>query len=51
MREAKERVEYERKKENVRRQSIGLDPLPEETFNIEVQNKCKQLFEEIEERK
>ena len=36
MREAKERVEYERKKENARRVSIGLDALPEETFNIEV---------------
>jgi len=36
MREAKERVEYERKKENKRRIDIGLDPLPEETFNIEV---------------
>ena len=36
MREAKERVEYERKKENKRRTAIGLDPLPEETFNIEV---------------
>ena len=51
MREAKERVEHERKKENARRASIGLDLLPEETFNIEVQNMCKQLFEEIEERK
>jgi hypothetical protein len=51
MREAKERVDYERKKENARRQAIGLDNLPEETFNFEVQDKCKQLFEEIEERK
>jgi DnaJ family protein C protein 8 len=51
MREAKERVEYERKKENARRKSIGQDALPEETFNIEVQNMCKRLFEEIEERK
>ena len=51
MREAKERVEYERKKENARRLAVGLDNLPEETFNIEVQNMCKQLFEEIEDRK
>ena len=51
MREAKERVEYERKKENARRTTIGLDSLPVETFNYEVQNMCKQLFEEIEERK
>jgi DnaJ family protein C protein 8 len=41
MREAKERVEYERKKENARRSAVGLDSLPEETLNIEVQNKCK----------
>ena len=51
MREAKERVEYERKKENARRQALGQDPLPAETFNVEVQNMCKKLFEEIEERK
>ena len=51
MREAKERVEYERKKENLKRQQIGRDPLPEETFNIEVQDMCKKLFEEIEDRK
>ena len=51
MREAKERVEYERKKENARREALSLDPLPVETFNIEVQNMCKKLFEEIEERK
>lgn len=36
MREAKERVEYERKKENARRDTVGLDSLPTETFNIEV---------------
>ena len=36
MREAKERVEYERKKEDKRRKDLGLEPLPEETFNIEV---------------
>jgi len=51
MREAKERVEYERKKENKRRTDLGLTALPEETINIEVQNMCKQLFEEIEDRK
>ena len=51
MREAKERVEYNRKKENIRREAAALDPLPEETFNVQVQDMCKQLFEEIEERK
>ena len=51
MREAKERVEYERKKENKRREGVGLELLPEDTINSEVQKMCKQLFEEIEERK
>lgn len=51
MREAKERVEYERKKENKRRQELSLESLPEETFNIDVQNMCKKLFDEIEDRK
>jgi len=51
MREAKERVEYERKKENQRRLALGKDPLPDETFNVEVQDMCKKLFEEIEDRK
>ena len=51
MREAKERVECARKKENNRRESQGLEPLPLETVSQEVQNMCKQLFEEIEERK
>ena len=51
MREAKERVIYERKKENTRRHAAGQDPLPEETINSDVQDMCKKLFEEIEERK
>jgi hypothetical protein len=36
MREAKERVEYERKKENKRREDAGLELLPSDTFNIDV---------------
>mmetsp|Transcript_40094 Transcript_40094/g.29588 ORF Transcript_40094/g.29588 Transcript_40094/m.29588 type:complete len:121 (+) Transcript_40094:394-756(+) len=51
MREARERVTYERKKENKRREDAGLEPLPEENFNMEVQEMCKKLFEEIEDRK
>ena len=51
MREAKERVEVTRTKENARRRGLGLEILPLETFNFEVENMCKQLFEEIEERK
>jgi len=50
MREAKERVEYERKKENARREKLGIDLLPEDTFNMEVQSMCKHIFEEVEER-
>lgn len=41
MREAKERVECTRAKENQRRRTMGLEVLPEETFNLEVQNMCK----------
>lgn len=51
MREARERVECARTKENLRRKGMGLEHLPEETANLEVQNMCDQLFEEIEERK
>ena len=51
MREARERVECVRTKENQRRRANGMEALPEETLNLEVQNMCKQLFEEIEERK
>lgn len=51
MREAKERVEYERKKENKRRTDLGQEILPTDSINSEVQDMCKKLFEEIEERK
>lgn len=51
MREAKERVEYERNKENKRRAAKGLDPLPTDNFNTEVLDLCKRLFEEIEQKK
>ena len=36
MREAKERVEVTRTKDNARRRAAGLETLPEETFNLEV---------------
>ncbi|CAG9330355.1 DNAJC8 [Blepharisma stoltei] len=51
MREARERVEYERKKENCRRDMLGLAKLPEDTFSSEVQDMCNRIFREIEERK
>ena len=37
MREAKERVEYEREKENKKRAAAGKELLPMDTFNIDVQ--------------
>ena len=40
MREAKERVECTRKKENARRQAVGQDKLPEETLANEVRDMC-----------
>ena len=51
MREARERVEYERDLENKRRKKLGMGPLSNDNFNFDVQNMCKKLFEEIEERK
>ena len=51
MREARERVEYARKKEDARRIATGLQKLPTETLAQEVTDMCNKLFEEIEERK
>eukprot|EP01017_Pseudomicrothorax_dubius_P031922 TRINITY_DN4126_c0_g1_i1.p1 TRINITY_DN4126_c0_g1~~TRINITY_DN4126_c0_g1_i1.p1 ORF type:complete len:232 (+),score=88.04 TRINITY_DN4126_c0_g1_i1:109-804(+) len=51
MREARERTEYERKKENKKRERLGQPPLPEETFESQFRDMCTKLFDEIEERK
>lgn len=61
MREAWERTEYERKKENKKRvkngnfiflkKILGLAQLPDETFEDQYRDLCKKLFEEIEEKK
>ena len=51
MREARERVEHTRNKENARRVAAGLQKLPNETLPQEVTEMCNKLFEEIEERK
>ena len=51
MREAKERVECTRKKENLRRRGQGLEPLPEESMKQEISEMCTALFAEIEDRK
>jgi len=47
MREARERVEYNRKKENKRRKKKGLPYLPESTFVPEYKEMCKKLLDEI----
>mmetsp|Transcript_26326 Transcript_26326/g.30444 ORF Transcript_26326/g.30444 Transcript_26326/m.30444 type:complete len:170 (-) Transcript_26326:32-541(-) len=51
IREAKERVEYEREKENKKRAKEGKELLPQDTFNIDVQTMCQKLFDQIEENK
>lgn len=51
MREAKERVEMEREKENIKRRKEGKALLPEDTFNIDVQTMCQKLFDQIEDSK
>lgn len=51
MREAKERVDLERRNENRRREIRGLSRLPEDTIDAEVQTMCNRIFREMEERK
>ena len=51
MREARERVDLERRQENRRRELKGLSKLPEDTFDSEVQAMCNRIFREMEERK
>lgn len=51
MREAKERVDLERRQENRRRELRGLSKLPEDTVDAEVQAMCNRIFREMEERK
>ena len=51
MREARERVEYERNKENKRREKKGLPPLPNDTFDSEVKEMVKKIMDEIDEKK
>jgi len=47
MREARERVEHNRKKENKKRRKKGLTDLPTSTFEFEYKEMCKKLFDEI----
>lgn len=51
MREAKERTDFERSKENKRRQKLFLPQLPEDTFEADYKETLKKIFDEIEEKK
>ena len=51
IREAKERVEIERNKENKNRIKKGQPALPKETFDSDLKAMIKKISEEIEERK
>ena len=51
MREAKERADYERDKENKRREKIGLPRLPDDTYENQYQSILHELFETIEQKK
>lgn len=51
MREAKERTEYERTKENKRRLKLDLPQLPDDTFDSDYKVTLKKIFDEIEEKK
>lgn len=51
MREAKEIVEVKRKKDNEQLRAQGKEELPADTLHMEVQMKCAELFETIEEKK
>lgn len=51
MREAKERTEFEREKENKRRVKNGQLPLPESTFQEQFQETCLKIFKDLEDKK
>lgn len=51
IREARERVEIERSKEDKLRMKKGQPPLPKETFNMDLKTMTKKIIEEIDERK
>jgi len=44
MREARDRVEVARRKENIRRQAKGMEELPPDTINLEISEMCNNLF-------
>lgn len=51
MREARDRVEVARRKENIRRIAKGMEELPLDTINLEVSEMCTSLFSEINDRR
>jgi DnaJ homolog subfamily C member 8 len=51
MREARDRVEAVRRKENSRRLAKGLDELTKDSLKCEVEEMCQSLFKEIEEKR
>ena len=51
MREARERVEERRSRQNEKRILAGQDTLPEDTLQNEVEAECTILFDEIEAKK
>ena len=51
MREAWERTEYDRSRENKRREKNGIPALPDDTFYPEYKANCRKIFDEIEDKK
>jgi hypothetical protein len=51
IREAKERVEIDRNKEDKIRMKKGQPPLPKETFETDLKTMIKKIIQEIDERK
>jgi DnaJ family protein C protein 8 len=51
MREAWERTEYDRQKENKRREKVGQCLIPEDTFDAEYRANTRRIFDEIEDKK
>lgn len=47
-REAKDRIELQRKSENKTRAKKGLPPLPEDNLELEVEQEIKKIIEEVE---
>ena len=50
-REAKDRIEYQRQLENKKRIKKGIDELPLDNINEEIDNMITNIFKEIEEKK